>query len=74
MGYSKNSICSFFQTEDIENLSKEIIKPIVNIVYNEIYPYVWFLCIYNVFLFFIILANLFFIIYFYKEFIKTKQI
>lgn len=59
-----NKISSFFQKEDIKKLSKEIIKPVVNIIYNEIYPYIWFLCIYNVFLLFITLATLFLVIRF----------
>jgi hypothetical protein len=55
-------LTSFFQKEDIKKMSKEIIKPIVNIIYDEIYPYIWFICIYNVFLIFITLANLFLVI------------
>jgi hypothetical protein len=47
-----------FQKEDIRHCVKDIVKPIVNIVYNEIYPYIWFICLYNVFLIFITLANL----------------
>lgn len=41
---------------------KEFIRPIVNIVYNEIYIYIWLICFYNVFLIFLVLANLFLII------------
>jgi cytochrome c oxidase assembly factor CtaG len=47
-----------FQKEDIKHCVKDIVHPIVNIVYNEIYPYIWFICLYNVFLIFITLANL----------------
>jgi hypothetical protein len=47
-----------FQKEDIKHCVRDIVNPIVNIVYNEIYPYVWFICLYNVFLIFITLANL----------------
>jgi hypothetical protein len=61
-----NTFSSFFRKEDIKKLSKEIIKPVVNIIYDEIYPYVWFICIYNVFLIFITLANLFLIIRLFK--------
>ena len=55
----RNSSLEFFQNEDIKIYLKEIIKPIVNIIYNEIYVYILFICMYNVFLFFITLANLF---------------
>lgn len=44
----------FFQNEDIKKCVKEIIKPIGTYIYNEIYIYIWFLCIYNVVLMFII--------------------
>ena len=48
----------FFKNEDIKRDVKAIIQPICGIIYNELYPYLWFLCIYHVFLIFIILANL----------------
>jgi len=67
-----NMFSSFFRKEDIKKLSKEIIKPVVNIIYDEIYPYVWFICIYNVFLIFITLANLFLVIRLFKEIHKLQ--
>ena len=54
----KDSSIDFFQKEDIKRCVKEFVKPIVTIIYNEIYPYLWFICLYNVFLIFITLANL----------------
>jgi hypothetical protein len=54
----KDTCIEFFQGEDIKRDVKAIIQPIVGIIYNEIYPYVWFICFYNVFLIFIVLANL----------------
>lgn len=54
----RNSCLEFFQKEDIQRYVKEFMRPIVNIIYNEIYPYIWFICIYNVFLIFLTLANL----------------
>jgi len=58
----RDTCIEFFQNEDTRKDVKEIIKPIANMMYNEIYLYVWFICIYNVFLLFIILANLFLLI------------
>ena len=55
----KDTCIEFFQNEDIRKDVQEIIKPIVQIIYNEMYVYIWFICIYNVFLIFIIVANLF---------------
>jgi len=62
-----NMFSTFFRKEDIKKLSKEIIKPVVNIIYDEIYPYIWFICIYNVFLIIISLANLFLMVRLFKE-------
>ena len=54
----RETCIEFLQNEDIKKDVKAIIRPIVGIIYNELYPYLWLLCIYNVFLIFIILANL----------------
>jgi len=60
----RDTCINFLKNEDIRNDMKEIVKPIGSMVYNEIYIYLWFICIYNVFLFFIILAILFLLISF----------
>jgi hypothetical protein len=49
---------SFLQDENIRKDIKEIIKPLIQIMYNEIYIYLWLLWFYNVFLFCIILVIL----------------
>jgi hypothetical protein len=54
----RDTCIEFFQNEDIRKDMKEILKPLANIVYNEVYLYLWLLCFYNLFLFFIILAIL----------------
>lgn len=54
----RDSCIEFMQNEDIRQDVKEMIKPIVSIVYNEIYVYLWVICLYHVFLIFIILVNL----------------
>jgi hypothetical protein len=63
----KDTCIEFLQNEDIRKDVKDIIKPIVDIVYNEIYVYLWLICLYNVFLIFIILANLFLLLHFLKK-------
>lgn len=66
----RDTCIEFFQNEDIKKDVREIIKPIVQIIYNEIYVYIWFICFYNVFLIFIILANLLLLI----SYIRTHNI
>jgi hypothetical protein len=66
----RDSCIEFFQNEDIRMNIREIIKPLGNLMYNEIYIYVWFICIYNVFLLFLVLANMCLVI---KLFYTQKQ-
>lgn len=49
----------FIKTEDTRrNLKEKIMIPMGELLYNEIYIYIWLICFYHVFLIFIILANL----------------
>lgn len=58
MNSIRDKCIEYLQNEDIRKDVKDIMKAVGNIVYNEAYIYVWILCFYNVFLIFIILANL----------------
>jgi hypothetical protein len=53
-----SSIFDLFKKEETKVFLTEIIKPVANIVFNELYIYIWIICIYNVFLFFVVLAIL----------------
>lgn len=54
-----SEIClDFFRKEDVQRYAKDLVRPVVNVVYNQVYPYVWTICLYCVFLFFLTLANL----------------
>jgi hypothetical protein len=49
----------YMKTDEAKrNLRESIIVPVCDILYNEMYFYVWFICLYHVFLILIILANL----------------
>jgi hypothetical protein len=48
-----------FQSELTKNTTRDMLKPVVSLVYNLIYPYIWMICVYNVLLFVITLLNLF---------------
>ena len=63
----KEGFIDFFQNADTKRDIQEIIKPLVDIIYNELYIYLWFICIYNVFLIFIILTNLFLLLRLLKD-------
>uniref|UniRef100_A0A6C0B2E4 Uncharacterized protein n=1 Tax=viral metagenome TaxID=1070528 RepID=A0A6C0B2E4_9ZZZZ len=68
----RDTCMEFFQNEDLHKEVREIIKPLGNMMYNEIYLYIWFICIYNVLLLFLILANLFLIIHLYQTVQKAN--
>ena len=58
----RDSCIEFFQDENRKRDLREIARPILNTIYDELNIYVWAICIYNIFLVFIILANLFLLI------------
>ena len=63
----RDTCIDFFQNEDIKNDLTSLLKSSVNVIYNEVYIYIWFICFYNVFLIFIILANLYLLLSLLKK-------
>lgn len=59
---TKNHFTQFFQSEDVKKYIKQTIQEIGLIIYNEMYLYVWFICLYHVFLIFMVLANFYVLI------------
>ena len=55
----KDSCIHFFDNEDTRKDIKDILTPLGDIIYKEIYVYMWVICFYNIFLFVLILANLY---------------
>lgn len=49
----RNTCLELFKSNDINNY---VIKPLISHLYNEIYIYIWLICIYHIFFIFIILA------------------
>ena len=54
----KDSILDFIKSEDIKRDFFSVVQPVYTNIYNELYPYLWFICIYIVIITFIILVNL----------------
>jgi len=65
----RDTCIDFFKNEDIRKDVKEMLKPFAQIMYNELYLYIWVICFYNVFLILIVLVNLFLLM---KIFRKSK--
>lgn len=59
MADTHDMLIDFLRTENVKNYIKDMLPPLATIVYNEIYPYMWMICIYHVFLIFITMLNLF---------------
>jgi len=55
----RDTCIEIFKNEDIKRDVKEVVKPIFTMIYNEIYVYIWLICIYHIFFILIILANLY---------------
>lgn len=54
------SLIDFFKKDESKRYLKEtIIHPVGQIIYNEMYIYLWMICLYHVFLIFIVLVNLY---------------
>lgn len=51
-----------FNNHEVHTYIKEMIHPIGQTLYNEVYVYIWFICIYNVFVFVILVMNMFLLI------------
>ena len=50
------------KSEDIQRHLKNATYPLVTMVYNEIYIYIWFICIYNLFLLALVLINVYLLV------------
>ena len=63
----KDSCIHFFYNEDTRKDIKEILTPLGNIVYNEIYAYLWVICFYSIFLFVLLLFSAVFFLSLFKN-------
>jgi hypothetical protein len=55
----KESCINYLYSEDSRKDIKAVLSPIGDLIYNEMYLYIWIICFYNIFLFIAILANLY---------------
>ena len=44
----RDSCIGFFKNEEICRDIREMLRPLVTIVYNELYLYIWAICLFNV--------------------------
>lgn len=58
MSSSKDRLIQFFQNADIQRILQEMIRPLGLLLYDHLYLYIWFICIYNVILIFLVMVIL----------------
>ena len=58
MGLVESSCFDFFKQDDVKKDIRDILTPLVSIIYNELYVYIWSICFFHLFLFILVLANL----------------
>jgi len=70
-----DSCLSYLKTDESRRYLKEnIIHPVGQVIYNEWYIYLWLICIYHVFMIFLVLANLILLLTFLSKKQKTETI
>lgn len=72
MGLSGNSYFDFFKHEDVKKDIRELLSPLVNIIYNELYVYIWSICFFQILLFILVLANLIMLIRLFSYIQRTS--
>jgi hypothetical protein len=55
----KDSCIEFLNNANTLKEIKDILKPLTNSIYNELYIYIWIICFYSIIMFLLILANLY---------------
>ena len=67
----KDTFYAFFANEDIQKDIKQIVATMGKGLYNQLYVYIWFICIYNVILLFLVCVILIILLRFLN---KTQNI
>ena len=68
----RKACLDMLENEDMKRNIKEMIHPISSMIYKEFYIYIWFICIYLVFLLFLLLANLSLSFYFIHSILSRR--
>jgi hypothetical protein len=60
-------IAEWLKNEDIQNNFRKASNAVISALYNEVYVYIWFICVYNIFLLIIVSINLYLLIRVFRE-------
>ena len=70
----KAGCIEFLKNQDTRRDIQDILACITDLVYNEIYSYIWLICVYIIFLIFLILANLILLMQIYYNQRANKEL
>ena len=59
-------IAKWLENEDIQRNFRKASGAVVTAVYNEMYIYIWFICVYNIFLLIVVVINLYLLVRFMR--------
>jgi len=48
MPLSKDLLKTFFENTETQQNIRQLLRPLVYILYDHFYPYIWLICLYNV--------------------------
>jgi hypothetical protein len=55
-------ISEWLKNEDIQRNFRKASGVVVTAIYNEMYIYIWFICVYNIFLLIVVVINLYLLV------------
>ena len=55
-------ISEWLKNEDIQRNFRKASGAVATAIYNEMYVYIWFICVYNIFLLIVVVINLYLLV------------
>jgi len=66
-------ITEWLKNEDIQRNFRKASGVVATAIYNEIYIYVWFICVYNIFLLVVVVINLYLLVNLWRGHINCRS-
>ncbi len=65
-------ISEWLKNEDIQLNFRKASGAVTAAIYNEVYVYIWFICIYNIFLLIVVVINLYLLVKIWRGYLSEK--
>ena len=66
-------IAEWLKNEDIQRNFRKASGVVATAVYNEMYIYIWFICVYNIFLLIVVVINLYLLVKLWRGNLSYKN-